>query len=194
MRVTVSICAALLLACASNPPTRTQYLLRADLPGETGLVDAPVAIGLARVTVAPYLRGPGLVLESDDHQVRPARYHVWAEPLDQGLRRYLRTEISNVLGFAIRADASNRGAWDFAVDVVVDQFHGTLSGHARLVAGWRISRADGSEVAAYTFSSAEALVVGSYQGLVNAEIALAQKLAARIAESLQKVVAAEKTP
>ena len=194
MRTAAFACVLLLLpACASDPPPRTQYLLRAELPSETSQIEAPVAIVLSRVTVASYLRSPGLVVESEEHQVRPARYHVWAEPLDEGLRRYLRTEISNVLGFAIRSDASNRAGWDYAVDVVIDQLHGTLSGQARIVASWRISRADGSEVAAYVLSTSEPLAVGGYQGLVNAQIALAQHLAARIAESLQKVVASGET-
>jgi len=191
MRTTACVCALLLLACASDPPARTQYLLRARLPDETSQIEAPVVIGLGRVTVAPYLKRPGLVVESKDHQVRPARYHVWAEPLEAGLRRYLRTEISNVLGYAIRSDAGNRAAWGYAVDVAVDQLHGTLSGQAQLVAGWRISRADGSEVAAYVLSTSEPLAVGGYPGLVDAEIALAQKLAAQIAESLQKAIAGE---
>ena len=191
MRTTTFVCALLLRACASDPPARTQYLLRADLPAETSRIEAPVVIGLGRVTVAPYLKRPGLVVESEDHQVRPARYHVWAEPLEAGLRRYLRTEISNVLGYVIRSEAGNRAAWDYAVDVAVDQLHGTLSGQAKLVASWRISRADGSEVAAYILSTSEPLAVGGYKGLVNAEIVLAQNLAAQIADSLQKAVAGE---
>jgi uncharacterized lipoprotein YmbA len=191
MRTAAFVCALLLLACASDPPARTHYLLRADLPDETSQVEAPVVIGVGRVTIAPYLGRPGLVIESDDHQVRPARYHVWAEPLDEGLRRYLRTEISNRLGYAIRADASRRADWDYAVDVVIDQLHGTLSGEALLAAGWRISRADGREIAAYVLSKSEPLAMDGYQGLVNAEIVLLQKLAARIAESLQESIAAK---
>lgn len=192
MRTAAFACVLLLLpACASDPPPRIQYLLRAELPSETSQIEAPVAIVLARVTVAPYLKSPGLVVESEKHQVRHARYHVWAEPLDEGLRRYLRTEISNVLGYAIRSDASDRDAWDYSVDVVVDQFHGTLSGQAQMVASWRISRANGGEVAAYVLSTSKPLAVGGYRGLVNAQIALAQQLAARVAESLQKAVAGE---
>ena len=189
MRTTPILCFLLPLACASAPPPTTHYLLRAELPAVSSQIEAPATIGLARVTVAPYLRRPGLVVESGDHQVRPARYHVWAEPLDAGLRRYLRSEISNGLGYAIRSDPSQRGAWDFSVDVAIDQFHGTLDGEAKLAAGWRIARADGSEVAAFVFSTSESLATGGYQGLVDAEIVLARKLAAQIAASLETAVA-----
>jgi uncharacterized lipoprotein YmbA len=129
------------------------------------------------------------VVESGDHQVRPARYHIWAEPLEAGLRRYLRTEISNVLGYAIRSDPSQRSTWDFAVDVAIDQFHGTLDGEAKLAAGWRITGADGSEVAAFVHSMTEPLATGGYQGMVDAEIALARELAAQITASLETAVA-----
>jgi uncharacterized lipoprotein YmbA len=189
MRRTPLFTALLLLACASPPPTTIQYLLRAELPAVSSQIETPATIGLARVSVAPYLRRPGLVVESGDHQVRPARYHVWAEPLSAGLRRYLRTEISNGLGYAIRSNPSQRATWDFAVDITIDQFHGTLDGEAKIAAGWRITRADGSEVAAFVHSMTEPLATGGYQGMIDAEIALARELAAQITASLETAVA-----
>ena len=102
--------------------------------------------------------------------------------------RYLHKECQRC-PWIIRSGPSQRGAWDFAVDVAIDQFHGTLDGEARLAASWRIVRADGSEVAAYVLATSELLAEGGYQGLVDAEIALARKLAAQITASLEKAVA-----
>lgn len=187
MRNTVLVSTLLLAACAgAPPPTHTHYLLRAELPEQTTRVAVPARIGLLRIEVAPYLKQPGLVLATGDHQVRPARFHRWAEPLDEGLRRFLRAEISNALGEEVSADAAQRTRWDHAVGVSIDQLHGTLSGEALLTASWRITQGSGAEeVARYRMSQSKSLAQDGYAGLVEAEIGLARQLAVAIAVSLR---------
>ena len=97
-------------ACAVQTPVTTRYLLPADVPAGSGRVDPPVRFGLARVSVPPYLKDLGLVVETSPGQVRPARLHEWAEPLDTGLRRFLRIEISSALGQEIGSDLAQRAS------------------------------------------------------------------------------------
>lgn len=187
MRITALVSTLLLVACAgAPPPPQTHYLLRANAPAATASVEAPISIGLRRVEVAAYLKQSGLVIATGAHQVRPARYHQWAEPLDEGLRRYLRAEISNALGYDVSADAAQRKQWDYAVEVSVDQLHGTLSGEALLIASWRITRGAGAdEVAKFRFAGSDRIDQDGYGALVDAEIGLARQLAVAIAESLR---------
>lgn len=187
MRIKAIFSTLLLVACAgASPPPQTIYLLRADLPEETTPVEAPARIGLLRVAVAPYLKQPGLVVETETHQVRPARYHRWAEPLEEGLHRFLRAEISKALGTDLSDDATQRTEWDYAVEVGVDQLHGTLSGEALLAASWRITRRGGAEeIAKFRMTRSEPLPRSGYAGLVDAEISLARHLALAIAQSLR---------
>jgi uncharacterized lipoprotein YmbA len=187
MRFTAIFSTLLLVACAgAPPPSHTHYLLRTDQPEETARVEAPARVGLLRVAVAPYLRQPGLVLETETHQVRPARFHRWAEPLEEGLRRFLRAEISKALGSDVSDDPTQRTEWDYAVEVGIDQLHGTLSGKARLEASWRISRGGGTEeIARFRMTRSEPLARDGYAGLVDAEIGLARHLALAIAASLR---------
>jgi len=176
----------LLSACAGTTPDTTRYLLPASGPAGTARVEPPEWIGLGRLSVAPYLAQAGLVVETREHQVRPARFHQWAEPLADGLRRFLRSEISASLGFDIGADVSQRRHWDQTVDVSVDRMHGNLSGEAVLVARWWI--APGStqgETAAFRFAASQPLSRKGYPGLVDAQIELARQLAVAIAESLR---------
>jgi uncharacterized lipoprotein YmbA len=120
--------------------------------------------------------------------VRPARYHQWAEPLDEGLRRLLRAEISKALGYQVSADALQRKQWDYAVEVSVEQLHGTLAGEALLSASWRIARGDGAEpVAEFRFTRSAPLAEDGYAALVAAEIDLARQLAVAIADSLREL-------
>lgn len=190
MRTTAFLSLFLLMACAgSPPPPRTQYLMRADVAEQVTRVETPVSIGLQRVTVAPYLGQNGVVVETEIHQIRPARYHLWAEPLDEGLRQLLRAEISKSLGYEISGDPAQRAGWDYAVDVGVEEFHGTLSGDARLIADWRITRgAAFEEVGSFRFARSVPLAREGYAGLVEAEIGLARELAVAIAGSLRDVI------
>ena len=66
--------------------------------------------------------------------VRPARNHLWSEPLDQGLLIYLRSSVSAALGEQIGYRAPQGVVWDQVVDVFVEQLHGTMTGRALIVA------------------------------------------------------------
>jgi uncharacterized lipoprotein YmbA len=189
MRITALVSTLFLIACAGDPPPpQTHYLLRADTPVQTSRVEAPISIGLRRVEVAAYLRQSGLVVATGPHQVRPARHHLWAEPLEEGLRRYLRAEISRALGYDISADVLQRKQWDYAVEIIVEELHGTLSGEALLSASWRITRGDSTDpVADFRFARSASLSQDGYAGLVEAEIGLARQLAVAIADSLRKL-------
>jgi uncharacterized lipoprotein YmbA len=189
MRITALVSTLFLIACAGDPPqTQTHYLLRADTPVQTSRVEAPISIGLRRVEVAAYLRQPGLVVATGPHQVRPAHHHQWAEPLEEGLRRYLRAEISKALGYDISADVLHRKQWDYAVEISVEELHGTLSGEALLSARWRIARGDATApVAEFRFARSAPLSQDGYAALVDAEIGLARQLAVAIANSLREL-------
>jgi uncharacterized lipoprotein YmbA len=186
MRIHALLLPLLLLAaaCAVQTPATTRYLLPADVPAGSGRVDPPVRYGLARVSVPPYLKDLGLVVETSPGQVRPARLHEWAEPLDDGLRRFLRIEISSALGQEIGSDIAQRSRWQAAIDVDVDRLHGTLDGEAVLVARWRLSPRSGAP-GDYRFAAREALTEPGYAGLVEAEVLLLRQLSRAIADSLR---------
>ena len=188
MRTTAFLSILVLVACAGSSPPRTQYLLRAEPVERTGRVEAPVRVALGRVAVAPYLDRSGIMVETETGQVQAAREHQWAEPLDAGLRSYLRAEISNALGYDVSASAADRRRWDYTVDVYVDRLHGTMSGTAVLDAGYRITpRAGAGEVVYYRFSRSAPLPRKGYPGLVDAEAGLARELAVAIAASLREL-------
>ena len=190
MRITALVASLLLIACAGDPrPPETHYVLRADTPVQTARVEAPVAIGLRSVQAATYLRQPGLVIETGANQMRAASYHQWAEPLEEGLFRFLRAEISNALGYDVSGDVVRRKQWEYGVEVRVDQLHGTLSGEALLSASWRITQGAGAdEVGKYRFTQSAPLAQDGYPALVEAEIGLLRQLAAAIAASLRELV------
>jgi len=185
MRISALLTVLLALACTSPTPTPTRYLLPADVPPGTVRVEPPVRVGLARVAVPPYLGELGLVIETAPGQVRPARQHVWAEPLDTGLRRFLRIEISKALGHEIGSDPVRKARWQAVIDVGIDRLHGNLDGEALLVARWSIAR-KGGETSDHRFAASQPLPRPGYPGLVDAEVQLLRQLAQAIAASLER--------
>lgn len=183
MRSPALLAALLLAACASQAPKTTLYLLPAEVATGTSRLTGPVGVGLGRVGVAPYLAESGLVIETAERQVRPARFHQWAEPLDDGLRHFLQIEISKACGYALSDDTTQRARWDSTLDIEIDRLHGTLSGSAVLIARWRVTASTG-ESQEFRFAASQPLPSKGYAGLVEAEIVLARQLAGAIAETL----------
>jgi uncharacterized lipoprotein YmbA len=188
MKNAALLSAVLLVACAGSPDPRTQYLLRVQPTESAGRVEAPVSVALGRVAVAPYLDQSGIAVQTEAGQVRAARQHQWAEPLDAGLRSVLRAAMSQALGYHVSASPADRVRWDYTVDVYVDQLHGTMAGTAVLDAGYRITpRLAAGEVTEYRFSRSTPLPREGYPGLVDAEAELARQLAQAIAASLREI-------
>jgi uncharacterized lipoprotein YmbA len=170
----------LLTACSTQPPQTATYLLRSEVPAgaEVALSDSGIALG--NIRVANYIDQPGLVLATGDGTIHAARYHVWAEPLQVSLRRYLATQVSDASGRDIAAVAGS--ATVTRIDVSVDQLHGTGSGAAVLVAYWNVASEGASK--AYRFSEQQALSGDGYDALVRAQETLLKRLAEAISASL----------
>jgi len=186
MRVLIATTILVALACAGAPPSTTRYLLPVDVPEGVERIAPPIRVGLARVEVAPYLDQPGLVVETEVGQIRPAHRHQWAEPIDLGLHRHLRAELTRALGFGVSGDSSQRHRWDYAVDVSIDRLHGTLAGDAILIAHWRVTPLQsGRDPVTYRLAAREPLAAQGYPALLDAEVELTRALAAAIADSVR---------
>lgn len=187
MRVlAASILGIALLACASPQPLeKSYYLLRGEGGQTEGVVRSEARVGLGRVLVAAYLDHTGLALETAPNVVRPARNHLWSEPLDQGLLIYLRSSVSAALGEQIGYRAPPGVLWDQVVDVFVEQLHGTMTGRALIVAAYRITGPEGA-VAEYRFSRSTESPSEGYAGLVSAEKQLVRDLGEAIAGSIRE--------
>ena len=120
------------------------------------------------------------MLATGDGTIHAARYHVWAEPLQVALRRYLATQVSGASGREIAATAS--AATRVTIDVNVDQLHGNGSGAAILVAYWDVSAEGASK--SFRFSEQQTLSGDGYDALVRAQESLLKMLAEAIAGSL----------
>ena len=185
MKYLALIAALLVTGCSSSAPTLKQYLLRTDTPSQFTLQDSTGAVGIGTLTVAPYIDGRGLVLETSNGEVRAARDHQWAEPLRESLRSYLSSKISEQSGQVIRAYNYAKVDWARRIDIRIDELHGTANGGAKLVAYWNIvDPAERKVLSENGFFETEALGRDGYDALVQAQKKLLDRLASAIAASL----------
>ncbi len=174
-----------LVACASAPPEAAHYLLRVVPPADLGSAD-PLPVALGRISLPPYLDRAGLVVQMDEHQLREARFHLWAESLDEGVWFYLRERISSELGRALHPGQDLGESVRYRVDIRINEFHGTLDGQAHLVARWSVRRVDkDSVVETQRFSQTRRQTGDGYPGLVSTEMELLDELAVTIARTLR---------
>jgi uncharacterized lipoprotein YmbA len=179
----------LLAACSSPAPDPTLYLLRPE-PGEgSARIDSPTRAGLGRLIVAPYLlASQGIVVETAAGEVRAARLHQWAEPLQDGIRWYLRSQIGRALGYELGGALTDFADWDYAIDVFIGRLHGTMEGTAHLGAYYVIRSTSPRALHDFRFARSEPLVEEGYPALVAAERRLLDALAESIAGSLRELV------
>ena len=177
----IGAAALFLTGCSSQPVEPTYYLLRpAEEPTSRALNPSP-DFALGKVTIAPYLDQPGMLLETTSGEIRPARQHLWAEPMFEAVHAYLVKEISRLKGQDVLPARVQRNA--IIVDVRVDQLHGTEDGKAKLVAYWWLRR-NGELLSAYQFAETLPLTRDGYGAMAQAEEELLTQLAEKIAQSM----------
>jgi uncharacterized lipoprotein YmbA len=177
-----------LVGCASAPPPVTSYLLRGDSVEGQGPIDAQVRVGLGRIVVAPYLlKSNGIMIETGPGEVQPASQHRWAEPLDSGLRWFLRQEIASELDFEVGGGVTDVDDWDYRLEVFIARMHGTMDGRAILDSLFVVRSMKGSGGSVeYRFSKSVPLPKEGYAGVVEAHQVLVQELAGLMASALRE--------
>ena len=185
MKILAIVPFVLMLGCSSSPPERHFYLLRGGTTG-SGVSSAPAEmVGIGRVTIAAYLDRSAVVVQTGSREIRPASYHEWGEPLDNGVRHYLRSELVDRLGYEVASDVIYRDAWAYRIDISIETLHGSLSDGAWINVGFVVSEVSGNKATvAGRVIEHERLTRDGYSGLIDAHTRLLDQLAAAIETAL----------
>lgn len=107
MKVANLVCLMAILflsACSSNNTPKTQYYLLNSPTIMTSVVtenginsnkDSTEIVSVKLSTLPEYLSQPNLVMHLSEHQLHYSNFHMWAEPLDQGIAKALAEELNN---------------------------------------------------------------------------------------------------
>jgi uncharacterized protein len=143
IRLSLVLCGAALLVggCTILPPredlTRSFVLSPAE---ESGAGPADLVV-LGPLRLPDYLLRPEIVTRTGSNELLPSARDRWAEPLDRGVLRVLRQDLTARLGgtrvVAYAADASAR--IDQMVEIEITAFEADASGRVRLQGRWHRS-------------------------------------------------------
>ncbi|MDQ8186577.1 PqiC family protein [Pelagicoccus sp. SDUM812002] len=160
-----------LVGCQSRPAAEVHYYLLQpsvnDLPREF--------VEVANIELPAYLKSSSVMLGVSDNEIRPAQYHLWSEPMEEGMRRVLEAELVSRLKYV------DREVVPMKIDLKVELFHATASGRVILKGVWRI-RGDDAQRSA--FSIQMGIGEGGYPAAVRAHVSALASLTDEIAKSL----------
>lgn len=166
------VLAAVLGGCQSRPAAEVRYYFLQ--PAERGDVGVG-GVTIEAVRLPAYLQTSNIMLGVSDAELRPAQYHRWSEPLEDGIRRVLDAEIRSRLMERVGTPAA------LGIDLEIATFHGDQGGTVRLRGLWKV---EGGEAKAFRI---EARLDGDgYAELARAHVAALETLAKQVVEEISK--------
>lgn len=207
-RTSASLVLLLLLSCGCGHTRATRhYTLVAALEAAAEIPPVPDESGVSRrhllfverVTVAPYLRRPQLVLqEVNSPEVVCLDYARWASPIEDEVTAALLDELRKLLGPACSVlPAATDGPAGPRLRVAIDRLDAVPGVGARLDARWRLlpaAAADDGREAPHEAHWRAALADAEPAAVIAAHRANLRALAARLAAASGAPLAAEGRP
>jgi len=184
MKYSVVVLCIVATGCGGQPLDRHEYLLRP--PVMAGVIvpeNGTNVVRLGKVEVAPYLDQNGIALGTGTAEIHAGKQHVWAEPLNHGIERYLQVTIGREGGVVVEVAPLTTGTQTPELEVRIHQFHGSVDGEVRLVAEWTVSESEDQD-RLYRFDSRRRQATDGYPALIEAHGLLLDELAGEIARSL----------
>lgn len=159
------------VGCQSRPAPELHYYLLQPSTSELsrGIVE------VSRVDLPAYLQSTSVMLAVSDYEIRPAQYHLWAEPLEDGIRRVLEAELVAQLKYV------DREVIPISVELDLEVFHATDSGQVLLKGAWRL---ESEEAEGHSFSITTGLKEDGYPAAVESHVRALLLLAKAIAGDL----------
>lgn len=194
----VLLCASLLSGCGQSRPTDFYMLASDHVPlNAASLPTRTMAIGA--LIVPGYLDRPGVVVRAADGTgLTVPRFNVWAEPLQQGMRRVLSSMLAepmlreNVTMLPMGAD---RPDTTYALHIEVLRMDADTKGNVVLEARWALlDRENRTMLSRGSFASSETVNLPPFgtsqmfDAIVAAESRLVQGFARDLAKVLPKTL------
>lgn len=188
-----------LVGC-SGSPTKTSYYLLASTPAQAtesqvtesqatesqAEANRPLVI-IKPVYVAEFLQQPGIIMQINQHQFQPARTHLWAESLDEGINKSLLQDLKVVNpDYTVRSEYRwLTGQARYQVQIKIDQFQ--VTDHSTVVISgsyWIIDAQTKNVFLNKDFSFQDELTENGYEHAVSKLRKLIYQLSLQLGESL----------
>lgn len=194
------LCAGLLSACSSRPTEF--YMLSGDSTPLSAATMPEPTMALGAVSVPGYLDRLGVVVLADEGtSLTVPRFNIWAEPLQQGLRRVISSMLTEPLcqaGVTVMPFGADNPRTDFVLHQEIVRLDADTSGRVVMEARWAlISRNSRSVCGRGSFAFQEQVDMPAFgteamfNTIVAAESRLVQAYARAITPELARLVKQE---
>jgi uncharacterized lipoprotein YmbA len=143
----LTLCAGLLLGCATTEPLPTYFILSRVSPTKTTHLSGPVRVFVRRVEVPAYLLRRN-VASMRGQEIRYAPAALWALPLDQTIAIGVAANLTRIgipaVGFQ---PMETPPPHQYEVVIRITHFEGHENGDVFLAGNWRVTRPNGDTVA-----------------------------------------------
>ncbi len=179
-------------AFMERSPASSYYILTAQEAPQSKVIateslDSTIAIG--PIMLPGYLdRNQIFLRQNNDVDVHIAEFHLWAEPLDEGIGRVLSTVISNALSAKniLVVSLRDTGSRNWKIRIDINRFDGSLGKSAVLDARWVLFDYKGDAHAQGIFVDSEPSG-DSITSLVHAQSELLQRFALVLAKRMESL-------
>jgi uncharacterized lipoprotein YmbA len=183
-----------IVGCSGSPKIETQlYLLTPTTHKSSTDIskqqtqNAKNIIVLESIKLAEFLDQPGIVLQTDKHQIQVAHYHRWAEPLSQNIHRFiLETLSSQSTKYSFQKQTKfAKEVSHLVLSLEVNQFNGTSEGVAMLSGHWELKDSKLNKlIMTKSFYFEEPMTESGYPELVNQLALMLDKICVNILASI----------
>ena len=184
--------------CASSPPSKFYQL--SPEPSRTAITrDAPLEkaemIAVGPVRIPDYLDRPQIVTRAGKNELILSEFDRWAGSLEIDVSRVLVEDISRLLpaerfsAVAWTPYLEGQGTASYRVEVLVEQFDGTLGDSVLLKAQWTVIAKDRSTLLRRESLIREAMNGSGYDAVVGTMSGALGKLSSEISRGILSVLA-----
>ncbi|MBD5416197.1 MAG: membrane integrity-associated transporter subunit PqiC [Desulfovibrio sp.] len=177
---------AALAGCGRSKPTN-YYLLESGMPPVTADDLPPATLRVAMVEVPSYLNRNNIVSRvAGETRLILAEFHLWAEPVSNGVRRVVEETLTPPLleaGVTVLPTGTANGG-DYVLLIDVQRLDGNFNEKAVLESRWTLLDKKEAPLADGIFAAEEMVGGNDYNVLVAAESRLVRRMGDYLAEKL----------
>ena len=177
---------AALAGCGRSTPTN-YYLLESGMPPVTADDLPPATLRVAMVEVPSYLNRNNIVSRvAGETRLILAEFHLWAEPVSNGVRRVVEETLTPPLleaGVTVLPTGTANGG-DYVLLIDVQRLDGNFNEKAVLESRWTLLDKKEAQLADGIFAAEEMVEGNDYNVLVAAESRLVRRMGDYLAEKL----------
>ncbi len=189
--------ALLLSACAlvaESPETYFYSLYPVARPEQARPLKRPGSLGVGPLAFPELLKRPQIVTRRSPAEVDLAEFHQWGGSLAEEFLHVLADDLSTRLALerVLTYPWDSRNRPDYQLRLTVERFDGALGGEVVLRARWQLlARSRRGEAAGGRLTLRETAAGPGYADYVAAQSRLVDRLAAKVAEALHRLVDGE---